>query len=300
MPKGPDVLDPDDVLGEVVGEIAPVIDSGTGAAFVCDVVTDTGVCGETFDTSMKLGSHRWHRHRIRGEAPTARQKRGEKAKKPSRSRRAPAAKATTVAVGPPTDRAAVYTASLSMGAIAAYLALPPFDQRDLDICNAGLPNVGRALAQLADTNPSVARTCDLILAGGGGGWIALLMAVVPIAGGIAANHGVIPASSGDRFGEMIGMVPAGSVQRDAGVESPPPTQPGPGEVDVVSFFAGTPDTPLADATDKMMQMGGPVAVRVPMTPMENPDGHRGSEQLRPVPATDEAAEPEPESALSQA
>jgi hypothetical protein len=252
---------------------------------------------------MRLGQHKWRVHNIKGadrlrrsapKSQTKGNKRGPQPKKPDAAPR----QAATRAAGPATDRAAIYTASLSMGAIAAYLALPPFDQRDLDICNAGLPNVGRSLAQLADTNPSVAKTCDLILAGGGGGWLALLMAVVPIAGAIAANHGALPSSSGDRFGEMLGMAPAVSAY-GTGVRPTPPASPGPDRdaSNVVAFFSGEPDTVMTDATTKMMAMGGPLGVSVPhsMTVTENPDGHRGSEQLRPVIPT---AEPAPSEAVS--
>jgi|SRR5215831_442256 len=292
-------LDPDELRDEVLGEVEGSQPNGSGNAFVCDVVGDDGVCGYTSDTPRGLGAHKFQKHGIRGtsdRSKDAKEARGQKPRSTQpKQRRKPVEKATKAAMPPPTDRAAIYTASLSMAAMAAYLALPPFDATDLDICNSGMPNVGRALAQLAETNPSVARTCDLILAGGGGGWVALLMAIVPIAGGIAAHHGALPASSGARFGEMIGMAPVPSAAPSAGVPSPPPEASEP--IDVVAFFSGTPDTVMTDATEKMMAMGGPIAVRVPMTPMENPDGHRGSEQLRPVEA-EPAAEPEPATRVS--
>jgi len=281
-------------VDEILGGASDKPDTnGAGTTFVCEVVTEDGVCGQSFDGPRQLGAHKFAKHKIRGSSPDSARK--AKDRKPARGKarpkKPPAEKATRAAMPPPTDRAAVYTASLSMAALGCYLALPPFDKTDLDICNAGMPNVGRALAQLAETNPSVARTCDLILAGGGGGWVALVMAIVPIAGGIAAHHNAIPESAGARFGEMIGMVPAVSVPTSAS-ESPPPAPPEPSEApNMVAFFEGTPDTVMADAEAKMMRMGGPVVVTVPMTPMENPDGHRGSEQLRPVEA--EAAEPEP-------
>jgi hypothetical protein len=191
-------------------------------------------------------------------------------------------------------------APMALIVLAAYLALPPFNQNDLDICNAGAPNIGRALARLADHNQSVARTCDLILGGGAGGdWIAVIMAVVPVVGAIAANHGVIPPTSGARFGEMIGVFPVGP---PAGAQVAPTAQgsptgegsPGPYPVDqdrtaedVIAFFAGTPETVMTDAMTKMMSMAGPIEVAVPfpMTDVtENPDGERGSEQLKPVEA----------------
>jgi len=298
MPPTDTALDPDELRDEVLGDAEGSQSNGDGNAYVCDVVTDDGVCGETFSEARFLGTHKASKHGIRGRSRSASYRHGDKdkpPKKPGRQRKPPVEKATKAAMPPPTDRAAIYTASLSMAAMAAYLALPPFDATDLDICNSGMPNVGRALAQLAETNPSVARTCDLILAGGGGGWVALLMAIVPIAGGIAAHHGALPASSGARFGEMIGMAPVPSAAPSAGAPSPPPEASEP--IDVVAFFSGTPDTVMTDATEKMMAMGGPIAVRVPMTPMENPDGHRGSEQLRPVEA-EPAAEPEPAARVS--
>lgn len=288
----------DDLLDAIVGSDEAPTQNGTGTAFVCDVVDDTGVCGYTAKNAGGLGSHKLRVHGIKGSSSsTDARKTASPQSKRGRSKQArprkPVEKAVKASMPPPTDRAAVYTASLSMAAIAAYLALPPFDQRDLDVCNAGMPNVGRALAQLAETNPSVARTCDLILAGGGGGWVALLMAVVPIAGGIAANHGVLPASSGDRFAEMIDLAPAPPVP-SAGVRSPQPEGPeyDEDEFNVLAYFQGTPDTVMTDATEKMMAMGGPIGVAVPfsMTPTENPDGERGSEQLRPVEPA--AAEPE--------
>lgn len=287
------------------GEPEPAPANGIGTTYVCDEIVDGKPCGETYDTRQKIGVHRFNKHGIKGkDGPRDRSSRatGKPRGRPPKDKSGAAPKqATKAAMPPPTDRAAVYTASLSMGAIGCYLALPPFDQVDLDICNAGLPNVGRALAQLAETNPSVARTCDLILAGGGGGWVALLMAVIPIAGGIASHHGVLPESSGVRFGEMIGMVPAGPAPASASREaSPPPESPGPDDdnFNVLAFFSGTPDTVMTDATEKMMAMGGAIGVSVPfsMTPTENPDGHRGSEQLRPVEAT--VAEQESESSVS--
>jgi hypothetical protein len=307
MDKDSDVLDPDDLLDDIAGDTAEP-KPGSGSAFVCDHVDSDGVCGESFDTNLKLGSHRWHRHGIKGASAEAKRQQGKRdgTARPRKYTKKPAAEKTaTVAAGPSTNRAGTYTASLSMAALAAYFALPPFNAVDLDICNAGSPNIGRALANLADHNPSVARTCDLILGGGGGGdWIAVIMAVVPVVGAIAANHGVVPPTSGQRFGEMIGVAPV--VPTPSAGTAPPP---GSSEQnsdrtadDVIAFFAGTPETVMTDAMTKMMSMAGPIPVAVPFstTPTENPDGHVGSEQLRPVePAPNgQVSEQEPESAVS--
>jgi hypothetical protein len=303
----PTESDIEEVVDDIVGDDDDAPTESTGTTLVCDHVGPEGVCGESFGTPQALGLHRWKEHQIRGKHAD---KKGKNRRNPAsgntRSTRkttaAPKA-AATKAAGPATDRAGTYTASLAMAALAAYWALPPFDQFDLDVCNAGTPNIGKALAQLADHNASVARATDLILGGGAGGdWIAVIMAVTPVVGAIAAHHGAIPATSGARFGEMIGVVPV------ARPDVPPPAAPtgeppepdlGRTADDVLAFIMTTPDTVMTDAMTKMMSMGGPIGVAVPDTAVtmsrtdtEPTDGERGSEQLRPV-EPGEAAEQEP-------
>lgn len=302
-----DELDPDVLLSET-----PPLDEEPEPANptnTCDVVDENGVCGESFDTPLKLGLHKRNVHGIAGKW-SKENRGGTKDKKPSsgtgRKKKPAEQKAATTAAGPSSDRAGTYTASLSMAALACYFALPPFTQADLDVCNAGAPNIGRALGNLADHNQSVARTCDLILGGGAGGdWIAVVMAVVPVAGALAANHGLVPPTSGERFGAMIGVAPSPptvtSQPTDAGAAAGPPSNGvgyNPESVDdVIVFMSGIPPTVMTDAMSRMMTMDAPVEVAVPFTRTvtENPDGHSGSEQLKPV---EPSPEQEPASAVS--
>jgi hypothetical protein len=195
-----------------------------------------------------------------------------------------------MAAAPHTPRSTTYAGSLAMGASAAFIFIPPFDQYDLSICNAGIPNVASALDAVGQQNQTFQRTCDLILGGGGGAaYLQLVMALAGIVVPIAAHHGAFPAQAGVKFGEFVGVSSEPSA-------APEPTGAGstgeaatrgegdddtPTADDVIRIFTRTPETVMTDAMTRMMSGNGPTVVNVPTFAGEAADGERGSEQPNP-------------------
>ena len=261
------------------------------SAYVCDHVDENGVCGATFERAQQLRGHKTAKHRDRtGDKPRIGRPKGSKNK--TTADRKPSAPRSVAAPG--VSRAQSYASSLSMLALGAYLVVPPFDDYDLAVSNAGAPKLGAALAHIAETNPNVRRACDLILGGTvGGGYLELVMALASVAVPIMAHHGALPARAGEQFAGNVGVppVPAPSTPSPAdpvvraGLD---PTNPD----DIVAFFSQVPPNVMFDLASKMMAGAEPTVVAVPFG---QPDGsvielrpteqdisdEPGSEQLRP-------------------
>lgn len=287
-----DSLDPDDA--EPLGPTP----EGESGVFVCDHVNEDGtICGATWETAAKLRMHKSGKHRDRSKdsRPAGRPKR--KDTRPSHKDRKPSqAKAAATATGPKSNRAETYTQSIALIALGAHLGLPKFDEYDLGVVNAGAPNLGAALDQVGQQNPAVQKTMDLILGGGSGGaYLALLMAASSIAMPIMAHHGMVPDSTGQRFGGLTGVPP------DPGPASPTtPTEtaaePGsrtwdPANMDagqLMDFMQQVPPQVFFDLQGKMMPgPGKATVVGVPFDVTDSTrddvtDGERGSEQLAPA------------------
>ena len=286
--------------------------------FVCDHTDADGICGASFDNQRSLNMHALGKHRDkskdspRGEGPKAKRKPAPRARSSKDS--APRKAAAKVTPEPAGGRSATYASSIAMAALGAYLVVPPFDTYDLDIVNRGAPNLADALASAGEQNQTIRSTCDLILGGGAGGaYIQLLLALSAIVVPICAHHGVVPASAGARFGEMIGAqppaAPAASPSPPAGdtttgTSGPPDWSTMTGE-QILDHFAGLDQTVLFGLAGKMMGMMQPDVVDIGGTyvgdgpqgePMpktwaqreadagvneEQVDVERGSEQLAP-------------------
>lgn len=295
---------PDDVLDSLDDDSPTDEDSPLGASpglFVCDHVEDDGsLCGSTWDTAPKLRMHKAGKHRDRSQDKTAAPRgtaRKRKDTRPSHKDRKPSqTKAAATASGPSTNRADTYTQSIALIALGAHLALPKFDEYDLGVVNAGAPNLGSALAAVGDQNPAVQKAMDLVLGGGSGGaYLALLMAASSIAMPIMAHHGMVPNSTGQRFGGLAGVPP------DLGPTPTPETPPGPesgspvwdpANMDagqLMDFMQQVPPNVFFDLQSKVMSGDGATVVGVPfgVTPQsqEDPGGNteRGSEQPAPEP-----------------
>jgi hypothetical protein len=308
MPKTDDVLDvlsgppvePDDEQEKIVGDV-----------HVCAFIDGAGeVCGASFDTAAKLNMHTQGKHRDRSnDKPREAGGRKTADKKPGRARATKAAPkaAAAQASAPRTDRAMLYTSSIATFALGAYVVVPPFDGFDLEVVTKSAPNVGAALAQVAENDKRVGAALDMALGGGTGGvYLQLLLAMaVPVAV-ILAHHGVIPAAAGAKFGEMLGVV----VPAPAGEPAPTPTDtpapdgstspgyrpedhdPTKGPVsaeDVMRFMEQVPDTVMADLAGRMMGGMQPTVVNVPdsvafsHTEEAADDGREpGPEQLKPI------------------
>jgi hypothetical protein len=290
--SGPPV-EPDDEQEKVVGDV-----------HVCAFIDGTGdVCGASFDTAAKLNMHTQGKHRDRSnDKPREAGGRKTADKKPGRARAtktAPKA-AAAQASAPRTDRAMLYTSSIATFALGAYVVVPPFDGFDLEVVTKSAPNVGAALAQVAENDKRVAAALDMALGGGTGGvYLQLLLAMaVPVAV-ILAHHGAIPSAAGAKFGEMLGVV----VPAPASEPAPTPEQSAPdgynpadhdptkGPVsaeDVMRFMEQVPETVMVEVAGKMMGNMQPTVVNVPDSvafyhPEKAADDGRepGPEQLKP-------------------
>jgi hypothetical protein len=270
--------------------------SEPGNAFVCDHVGDDGVCGATFDTENKLKMHKVGKHRDRsGDKKPA--PRGSSRARTTRDRKPSTKRAAAAASAPHTDRASVYSASLATFGLGAYLAIPSFDKFDLDCITAGAPNLAAALDAVGEQNKSVRAACDLALGGGtGGAYVQLILAALAMGVPIAAHHGWLPDSAGNRFGEMISVaVPSPEPGPQSPATAPGPaadgTYPVPQTADeVFTLMEQVEPTVMFDVASRMMSMGGPVVVDVPdafthVAQPENADGEHGPEQLAPEPVT---------------
>ena len=288
-------------------ETEPLGPPPAGDVFVCDHVDDDGLCGASFDNQRSLNMHALGKHRDHSKdkpraAPS--KKRAPDKRPNSRSRKPAAAKAASTAIAP-TDRASTYASSIAMAALGAYLVISPFDTYDLDIINRGAPNLADALASAGEQNQTIRTTCDLILGGGAGGaYIQLLLALSAMVVPICAHHGLVPASAGARFGEMIGAQPSpaaptasASTGPEAGTTtgaSGPPDWSNMSGPEILDHFAGLDQTVLFGLAGKMMGMMNPDVVDIGNVPQgdvlnlsmeqsgEEHDGERGSEQLAPV------------------
>lgn len=209
---------------------------------VCDaLLTDGSVCGFTVssddaeyaENDNPAGSARaaWARHR-RFEHP----KDGGPAEPAKKTRkRAPREKAPTQAASAQASssssasRAEQYAGGIAGLALFAWLTPGvPIDDFDLSVLNAGAPTLANALDGLGDRHAIVRQACDLVLVGGGGPYTATLMAVLAIAGPIAAHHGFLPADVGARFGTLIGVLEVPSPEPRPVPPARAPTTPGEG------------------------------------------------------------------------
>ena len=281
--------------------------------FVCDHTDDDSICGATFEKKQALAAHKLGKHRDhsgdRGNAGgPSRAKRKPAPRARSSKDSAPRKAAAKVTPEPAGGRSATYASSIAMAALGAYLVIPPFDNYDLDIINRGAPNLADALAAAGEQNQTIRTTCDLILGGGAGGaYIQLLLALSAIVVPICAHHGVVPASAGARFGEMIGATaPAPPPPTTAAPAASSEQRDGAGAPDwsnmtgeqILDVFNGLDQTVLFDLAGKMfgsmqpdvVDIGGvPQGEAMPMTwaqretaaAEEQVDVERGSEQLAP-------------------
>ena len=277
--------------------------------FVCDHTDDDSICGATFEKKQALAAHKLGKHRDhsgdRGNAGgPSRAKRKPAPRARSSKDSAPRKAAAKVTPEPAGGRSATYASSIAMAALGAYLVIPPFDNYDLDIINRGAPNLADALAAAGEQNQTIRTTCDLILGGGAGGaYIQLLLALSAIVVPICAHHGLVPASAGARFGEMIGAqppaAPAASPRPPAGdtttgTSGPPDWSTMTGE-QILDVFNGLDQTVLFDLAGKMFGSMQPDIVDIGDVPQgeampktwaqreaeEQVDVERGSEQLAP-------------------
>lgn len=107
---------------------------------------------------------------------------------PGRPRKAAADKAPRTATPKPrvASLEARLTGSLTtVGAVVGMVSMP-----DGLVLVEGAPPLAAALAKLAQENPAVKQGLERMLTAGA--WSAVIAAAVPIAAGIAANHGMIP------------------------------------------------------------------------------------------------------------
>src|SRR5215831_2312087 len=196
-PDEPDTPEPDEWTGH------PMDKPGV---FVCDEMVDGVPCGKTFDTKRKLSGHTSLGHR---------RKKGTGDKPPSRTS-AQSKKATGKAAkesAPPMPdgyRVSMYSTSITAAALVAHLVAGQyFDATDLDIVTKGSPGLAAALDAVGDKHEAVRQACDAILGGATGAvYIQLLIAASAIIVPIAAHHGMLPPSTGERFAAITGaMVP---------------------------------------------------------------------------------------------
>lgn len=212
---------------------------------VCDaLLTDGSVCGFTVssddseyaDSDNPANSARaaWARHRRfehpKDGAPVQPEGAKRKRVRKPRGEKAPsqAASANTSAAGS-ASRTEQYAGGIAGLAMFAWLTPGvPVDDFDLSVLTKGAPNLAAALDGLGERHAIVRQACDLILVGGGGPYTATLMAVLAIAGPIAAHHGFLPADVGARFGTLIGVLEVPSPEPRPVPPARAPTTPGAG------------------------------------------------------------------------
>lgn len=256
---------------------------------VCEEQDGDSICGASFPTANALRMHKMGKHRDRSKDGAPKPRKAAAQKKPTR-RKSPAAKAADTATGSTTNRSMEYAASIAFFAMAAYVAIPPFDEYDLNVVNQGAPNLASALDDVGEQNQTVRAACDMILGGGAGGaYLKLVMAMGSIVMPIAAHHGAIPGAAGARLGEFVGVVPdsppVAETPDEGGGSGATPYDPSNID-DVLAFMSGVPPTVMTDAAQRMMSGVGPTVVNVPpsvsATMQGAPqDGERGSEQPNP-------------------
>lgn len=258
--------------------------------FVCDAIGDDGViCGASFDTNAQLNGHKQGKHRDRsGDAKRGEGGKAKPDKKPSRPKPPPEPKATTnkIVGGAPTNRTATYASSIAMAGMMAYVAVPGFDTFDLDVVNKGATPLAAALDAVGETNQTVRTACDLALGGGtGGAYVQLIMAALSIGAPIAAHHGWLPGSAGERFGSMIGVMPEPSPPSSAPPARPAaegaPSENGEGVMvidphtmtddDWMNLVLGIPPHVFANLAGRLMGGEGAIGVSIPGT-FDIPDG----------------------------
>jgi hypothetical protein len=296
--------------------------------YVCPYDKDGKVCSASFDGKVKLNSHTMAVHKVTwdgkpvnpgGRKPKDAPPKDDKPTTTAKTEKTAAKKATRSVSPIITDgnRAQVYEQSLQTIGLIGHLAAGRwFTTADHGVWLNGAPGLANALADVGDENENIRRACDLILAGGGGGaYVKLIMASAMIAVPIAANHGWLPESAGQRFGAMIGvMAQPGTAQPASGTApsdvaatqaAPSPNIP-PGNPSEWTYeqwqeiLFSVPNSPTA--MQVMMDMAGPAAgalgVTIPDMPGTEPmnipqEEHRGSvgtngtdTEPEPVPATE--------------
>lgn len=245
--------------------------------YVCDKLKEDGsVCGETFTKPNELGRHSATVHPGQG-GKKAREERDRRAR-----RAAEKAEGTTAAAAsgdrPPTgqrptppkapakvpvSRAEQYAQGLGAIALIGYVG-HVVDEWESGCIAKGAPAIAAPLAQVAEAHPALRQVCDLLLGGGGGGpYAQLVFAVLGVAAPIAAHRGWVPASVGERFGQMIGVMDIPVVERPPEVIGEPepgaPAEAEPAadtpearaaqmERDLVEFLANDPQAAVALAT----------------------------------------------------
>lgn len=279
--------------------------------WVCPYDIDGKVCGKSYDAKTKLNAHSMAVHRMTWDGkPVAASGRkagvpqdgkGKNVDVPPTTTKTTAKKATKSVSPIITDanRAQVYEQSLQMIGLMGHLAAGRyFDTYDHNVWANGSPGLANALNDVGDDNENFRRVCDTLLAGGGGGaYVKLIMAGAMIAVPIAAHHGWLPESAGQRFGAMIGVMGAapgpepasGVAPSDANATmAPGPTRP-PGNPSEWTYeqwqeiLFAVPQSETAMRV--MMDMAGPavgaMGVTIPDMPGTEPitiptEEHRGT------------------------
>ncbi len=253
--------------------------------YVCDRLTAEGApCGESFSeadyadrpeprqaAAAKYAAHVRFEHPKDGSAPTKERRAAKRARD-----RAPAREATAAAPSSaPASRADQYAVGLSSIALALWLAPGGFDEFDLDAVNKGAPMIGEHLGAIADKHAIVREVADLVLgAGAGSPYASLVLACLAVGAPIAAHHGWIPSSAGERFGALIGVttipgvapaadapVPTGAEEENTGAA---PTFGVPETADdVIEYLAAAPGHVMVDVGRRMMGEDNATAAYAP-------------------------------------
>jgi hypothetical protein len=234
------VTDLDDLVSEGLGapesppDIPDTEPEWTGhpmdkpGVWVCDEVVDGAPCGKTFKTRRALSGHTSLAHRQGGNPRTTGKDRPP-SRKPAQSKKA-TGQAAKAAAPPQPDgyRVSMYSTSITAAALVAHLVAGQyFDATDLDIVTKGSPGLATALDAVGDKHEAVRQACDAILGGATGAvYIQLLIAASAIVVPIAAHHGLLPPSTGERFAAITGaMVPPPTPPAGEGPVSAPSGPP---------------------------------------------------------------------------
>lgn len=136
------------------------------------------------------------------------------------------------------NRLASSITTVGLGIVTAGAMTSSAVQVDGIIIIENAPPVAKALADIAAGNPAVAKTLERVLTAGT--YAALGAAVMPIAIGIGANHGLIPGHVADLVGvklpDLAEFTPPPAAPTPAGAPaspSPGACAPGPAAVSVV-------------------------------------------------------------------
>lgn len=222
-PGDVDVLVADALGGQEDDDEPEIQSAGPSALEVCNVVVDGKVCGASFATKRQLSTHTMAKHKVTLDGtPVSPRGTGTKARSqatdqpPARQPRKTKTQTVRNAMPEASDRGKLYGATITSAAVMAHFGSMLLsgdrwfpDSYDLDIITRSSPLVGNALAEVGDKNDAVRRACDaILLAGGGGAYVQLTLALLVMAIPIAAHHGAFKLSPeiGSQFANMIGAM----------------------------------------------------------------------------------------------